>query len=200
MTGNDVYAHLSETAYIETKRLVLKRLTPKNAEALYKIASDPRVSKYLLWDPHPSFSYTKSYLKNLLKLYKNHTYFEWGVFLKENNVLIGTCGFTAFNFLSKSAEIGYSYGYQYWGRGYATEALSAVIKYGFEELKLNHINACFALDNTASGAVLDKCGMQYIGEGEHMIIKGCEYHIGMYTISNDMYKDAFSNSEVMVSF
>ncbi len=187
MAREAIYQHLDDVRAIETDRLVLRRLSTDDAQALYEIASDPRVSQYLLWDRHIDLSYTKRHLKNLMYLYRHHTYYEWGVYLKEDNRLIGTCGFTAFNFLSNSAEIGYSFGVLYWGNGYATEAVAATLRYGFETLRLSSIRALYAMLNSASAAVLFKNGMRYIGEGERMIIKGVEYHIGISAISADEY-------------
>ncbi len=187
MVRNDIYQRLDSITCIVTERLVLKRLTPRDAAALYLITHDPRVSQYLLWDPHPTLGYTKSYLKNLNRLYKNHIYYEWGVYLKENHTLIGTCGFTAFHFLSKSAEIGYSFGTSYWGHGYATEAVTAALSFGFRDLSIKHIDACYALVNTASGRVLEKCGMTYMGECDPMIIKNHEYRVGLYRMTREDY-------------
>ena len=61
------------------------------------------------------------------------------------------------------AEIGYWIGVPYWGRGYATEAAAAVVRYGFEELGLNKIYAGYFARNPASGAVLRRIGMRYEG-------------------------------------
>ncbi len=182
-----IFRQLDITHSIETDRLILRRLTQKDAAALYNIACDARVSKYLLWDPHPGLSYTKKYLKNLMRLYASHTYCEWGVYRKDDNALIGTCGFTAFDFLSNNAEIGYSFGVPYWGQGYATEAVTATIRYGFETLHLARISACYAMENHASTSVLEKCGMHFLEEGERLYIKGKEHHIGIHAITEEEY-------------
>lgn len=171
---------------LETERLLLRRLTREDAEALYAIASIPEVSRYLMWDRHPSVKYTKHYLKDLQRLYDDLEYYEWGVLTREGD-LIGTCGFTKFDYTANRGEIGYSFRPDVWGHGYATEAARAAIAFGFQELGLSSVYACFALENVASIRVLTKCGMHYLGEDEPMKIKGEWLRIGSASIDRAAY-------------
>lgn len=173
---------------LETERLLLRRLRREDAEALYAIASIPEVSRYLMWDRHPSVRYTKHYLKDLQRLYDDLEYFEWGVLTREGD-LIGTCGFTKFDYTANRGEIGYSFRPDVWGRGYATEAAQAAIGFGFHELGLSSVYACFALENAASIRVLTKCGMHYLGEDEPMKIKGEWLRIGSASIDRKAYSE-----------
>ena len=173
---------------LETERLLLRRLRREDAEALYAIASIPEVSRYLMWDRHPSVRYTKHYLKDLQRLYDDLEYFEWGVLTREGD-LIGTCGFTKFDYTANRGEIGYSFRPDVWGRGYATEAAQAAIGFGFHELGLSSVYACFALENAASIRVLTKCGMHYLGEDEPMKIKGEWLRIGSSSIDRKAYSE-----------
>lgn len=172
---------------LETERLLFRRLQREDAEALYAIASIPEVSRYLMWDRHPSVKYTKHYLKDLQRLYNDLEYYEWGVFTREGGDLIGTCGFTKFDYTANRGEIGYSFRPDVWGRGYATEAARATIAFGFRELGLASVYACFALNNAASIRVLTKCGMHYLGEDEPMKIKGEWLRIGSAAITREAY-------------
>lgn len=173
---------------LETERLLLRRLRREDAGALYAIASIPEVSRYLMWDRHPSVRYTKHYLKDLQRLYDDLEYFEWGVLTREGD-LIGTCGFTKFDYTANRGEIGYSFRPDVWGRGYATEAAQAAIGFGFHELGLSSVYACFALENAASIRVLTKCGMHYLGEDEPMKIKGEWLRIGSASIDRKAYSE-----------
>ncbi len=199
MTREAIHHLLDTNQTVETERLFMRRLIVQDAPALFAIDSDPRVSCYLLWDPHPTLSYTKQYLRNLMRLYVNHKYYEWGVFLKESGTLIGTCGITAFNYLANSAEIGYSFGVPYWGNGYATEAVGATLKYGFELLRLSNMKACYAMVNRASAAVLHKNGMSFLEEGERMIIKGVEHEIGISCITQEAYHQIHHPETIPIS-
>ena len=173
---------------LETERLLLRRLRREDAEALYAIASIPEVSRYLMWDRHPSVRYTKHYHKDLQRLYDDLEYFEWGVLTREGD-LIGTCGFTKFDYTANRGEIGYSFRPDVWGQGYATEAAQAAIGFGFHELGLSSVYACFALENAASIRVLTKCGMHYLGEDEPMKIKGEWLRIGSASIDRKAYSE-----------
>ena len=155
---------------------------------MYAIASIPEVSRYLMWDRHPSVRYTKHYLKDLQRLYDDLEYFEWGVLTREGD-LIGTCGFTKFDYTANRGEIGYSFRPDVWGQGYATEAAQAAIGFGFHELGLSSVYACFALENAASIRVLTKCGMHYLGEDEPMKIKGEWLRIGSASIDRKAYSE-----------
>lgn len=174
---------------LQTERLLLRRLTPGDANALYDVASIPEVSRYLMWDTHPSVKYTKRFLKDLQRMYEQFEYFEWGVVTRQDGRLIGTCGFTKFEFVTNRGEIGYSFHPDVWGRGYATEAAKATIAFGFRELGLSSVYACFALENAASIRVLTKCGMHYTGEEEPMKIKGEWMRVGGAAIFRSTFSE-----------
>jgi RimJ/RimL family protein N-acetyltransferase len=75
--------------------------------------------------------------------------------------LAGTIGLTRKD--HNRAELGYWIGVPYWGRGYATEAAEAMVRYGFEVLELNRIYAAYFARNAASGRVMQKIGMKHEG-------------------------------------
>jgi RimJ/RimL family protein N-acetyltransferase len=82
------------------------------------------------------------------------------------DTVIGACGVTA---LDDQAELGYWLGVPYWGNGYATEALHAVIDYAFTDLGHEALNAGARVTNPASRRVLEKCGFQWTGVGLYRI-------------------------------
>ncbi|MBW8359927.1 MAG: GNAT family N-acetyltransferase [Weeksellaceae bacterium] len=88
----------------------------------------------------------------------------WRFAIREKAVgkLIGIIGLHH-NMEHHKAEIGYWLGREYWGKGYLTEALKAVLIFGFGELKLNKLYATHFLYNPASGRVMQKAGMEYEG-------------------------------------
>ncbi|MCV2504066.1 MAG: GNAT family N-acetyltransferase, partial [Neisseriaceae bacterium] len=87
----------------------------------------------------------------------------WGIVLKENNQVIGTCGYHNFQEEHSRAEIGYDLNPDYWQKGYMTEAITAIQKYGFKKLKLHRIEAFIFPDNLASRKLLEKVGLQSEG-------------------------------------
>lgn len=148
---------------IETDRLILRHMKLSDAKDMYDYAQRSEVTRYLLWAPHESLEYTRSYLKQVERCYRQGTFHDFGVILKENNRLIGTCGFARIDEPNATAEAGYVLNPDYWGNGIATEALSAVIALGFEKKGFNRIESRYMVDNQASRRVMEKSGMTFEG-------------------------------------
>ncbi|MBR6633674.1 MAG: GNAT family N-acetyltransferase [Clostridia bacterium] len=158
---------------LETERLVLRRLTKKDARDVYEYSSDPNVPKYLTWSVHESYAYTKKYLRFLVSKYKSGEYLDWGIVLKSSGKLIGTCGFTSIDTSHAKGEIGYVLNPSYWNCGYATEAVERVLEYAFNELELNRVEARVMEGNTASVSILNKCNMTHEGTfTQELFVKG----------------------------
>ena len=86
----------------------------------------------------------------------------------------------------KSAEVGYSLGRAYWNRGIMTEALRAVVAYGFDQLGLNRIEAQHETDNPASGRVMAHVGMRKEGTlRQRLVNKGKFVDVALYAILRD---------------
>ena len=171
---------------ISTDRLVLRRITADDLLDVYEYASNPFLTKYLLWCPHPDTAYTKAYLANIDKGYKRGDYYDWGI--EFGGKMIGTVGFTSFDFNNNSAQIGYVINESYKGQGIATEAASAVIKFGFEYLNLERIYAKYIIGNDASRRVMQKLGMSYEGTLRHGVkCKGSYRDVGICSIIRSEY-------------
>lgn len=167
---------------IETERLRLRMLHIADAEALFHYVSQDAVTKYMLWESHTSLRQTKKYIKMITRKYLDGVY-AWAITLKDTKEFIGMVDFSEFTQEARIAEIGYSLSYTYWGKGIMSEAVQAVIDFGFNELYLERIYArCFA-ENIGSERVMQKAGMTYEGtmrKGIH--IKGAYHDLKMYAI------------------
>ena len=146
---------------IKTERLLLRPLTDADADEMFKNWTwDERVSRYCRWHPHKSIDETKQ----LLKIYKTQAEsgfdYRWGIELEAGSVLIGIIDVVSLSDDKLTATVGYNLAYDYWNKGYATEALNAVIIYLFEN-GVNRIVAEHHIDNNASGRVMEKCGMKF---------------------------------------
>ena len=148
---------------IRTKRLLLRPLRMQDDKDMFRYCSDPAVSRHVLWDTHPNIRYTRACLRSAIRQYKAGQPATFGIERIEDHRLIGTIGFMWVNTDHRSAEVGYSLARDCWNQGYATEALTAALHYGFEKLRLNRIEAQHESDNPASGRVMEKAGMQYEG-------------------------------------
>ena len=158
---------------LECRRLILRKMDKSDAADMFEYASNPAVTKYLTWDVHPNVRFSANYLAYIQSRYRAGEFFDWAIELKENGKMIGTCGFTRFNFPSYSAEVGYVLNPAYWGCALAPEALSRVMRFGFEYLGLNRIEAKCMSGNVQSRRVMEKVGMTYEGTSrESMFIKG----------------------------
>ncbi len=82
---------------------------------------------------------------------------------KRIKIYIGTC-LLFFNDDEVHWDISYNLGRKFWGNGYATEAMRTVIKHAVEAMKINEIGTSYAIENPASGRVLQKLGFQFVKE------------------------------------
>lgn len=174
---------------IETERLILRRLTVMDAGDMYAYSSDEVVPQYLTWEVHPSEEYTRRYLAYLEGRYAIGEFFDWAVVEKASGRMVGTCGFTRFHYEHDVAEVGYVLSRDVWGRGYAPEALRAVITFGFERLSLRRIEARYMDGNFRSRRVAEKCGMTHEGYlRDAMLVKGEYRTIGVASILRREYE------------
>lgn len=151
---------------LETERLILRPLRDEDAEAVYLEFSHPEVVRHM--DPQPPVNSIEN-AKKLLEWFDSWLQDElggrWAIILKETNTFIGTGGFHAWDQGHRRAEFGYDLRYEYWGKGYASEAIKPMLQYGFEVMKLHRIEAEANEENIGSQRVLEKAGFSY--EGMH---------------------------------
>jgi len=151
---------------LTTPRLVLRALERKDAPRLLELLRDEEVLRYLTLDlPMITLKAERAFVKHARKSFLAGSEVHWGICEKETGALLGGIGVHPINRRHQSAMAGFWLGKDYWGKGYMTEALRAVLGYCFNELKLNRVWAGHFAGNDASGRVQQKCGLQY--EGTH---------------------------------
>ncbi len=112
----------------------------------------------------------------------------YGIELKNEKKIIGTCGFIDYEENHHKAELAYALSPNYWGQGFATEAAKACIRYGFERLQLNRIAAGCHASNAQSERVMKRLGMQYEGTmRKDMFVKGAYRDTKIYSILREEY-------------
>lgn len=174
---------------LETERLILRRIQPTDACDMYEYASDPEVPRYLPWEVHPSLEYTREYLEYLETRCAVGDFFDWAVVERESGRMIGTCGFTRFRFEDDCGEVGYVFRRDVWGKGYAPEALRAVMTFGFGALGLQRVEAKFLEGNDRSLRVMEKLGMRFEGYlRSSMRVKGVLRTVGISAILRDEFE------------
>ena len=184
-----IYRTFTSPPELHTLRLTLRRMMVTDTADMYEYASRQDVTRYLTWYSHPDRNYTREYLQYIAGRYRAGMFYDWAIVYEADGKMIGTCGFTAFDAASDSAEIGYVLNPDYWGRGIATEAVSEVLRFGFEEMHLHRIEAKFMEGNDASRHVMEKVGMTFEGMSrESRLVKGKYVSVGVCAILYDEWK------------
>lgn len=145
---------------LETARLIIRPFTVDDCEAFKSFMLDREVTRYL------DFSEVQKTPEKVIELvseviasYNSATpIFSLAVINKQSGQLIGSCGFSP---LEKEGEVEcyYTVVRSKWGKGYATESILRLIKYGFDELNINRVVAFMSKENPASQKVAIKLGM-----------------------------------------
>jgi len=150
---------------IETDRLVLRTFTDKDGQLIYDLNLDPDVIRYT-HDPFRDITHANEILEQvIIPQYVLYNHGRWAVHLKPMFEFIGWCGLK-YRREENEIDLGYRFKKEYWGKGYATESSFACIRYGFENLGFRRIVGRAELENIASCKVLEKCGMEFIGNAE----------------------------------
>jgi ribosomal-protein-alanine N-acetyltransferase len=145
---------------IETKNLILESFTIQDAEELFKIRSDNRVTKYLDRNNHKTVEESKTMIQGIIQSYKDKTGINWIIREKGSLKVVGYIGFWSLIKENVRAEIGYALKPEYWGKGYMSEALFKVIEYGFKEFELHSIVGNVNPENKSSIKILEKFGFK----------------------------------------
>ena len=148
---------------IETERLILRQFEPGEGALIYTLNEDPEVTLYT-GDPVRHLAHANEVLEQvILPQYALYNHGRWAVHTKPGGEFIGWCGLKYRPELDE-VDLGYRFIKSAWGKGYASEAAMASIRYGFEKLGLRRIVGRAMCGNLASLKVLEKCGMKFIGE------------------------------------
>jgi [ribosomal protein S5]-alanine N-acetyltransferase len=148
---------------IETKNLTLRKIHSEDSEALFRILSDDEVTKYYDDETFRNISQACEQIGAWENGYKTRRCIRWGLARKDDPALIGSCGFYGFHTWHMRAGIGYEMARAFWHQGIMTEALSAILHFGFQELGLNRIEAVVMPENSASVKLLEKLGFHNEG-------------------------------------
>lgn len=162
---------------METNRLILRKFNIDDAVDMYNNwACDERVTKYLSWNPYTNIDDIRNFIQ--LKIDQND--YTFVIEYKETKKAIGTISLMHINSDYSSCEVGYVLGYDYWNQGIMTEALFEVLKFVFSK-SFKKVYACHYIENTASGKVMQKCGMRKLG------IKEEDKNLIYYEITNEEF-------------
>lgn len=147
---------------LETERLAMRAPRLADAKAVSMLAGDRRIAENTARIPHP---YRLTDAENFIAA-ANKPGGECVYLITRDKTVIGACSIAQ---QDGAAEIGYWLGIEHWGKGYATEAVHALVDYAFTDLGHTALHAGARVTNPASRRVLEKCGFQWTGVGLYRI-------------------------------
>ena len=164
---------------IETNRLILREVAAEDALDMYHYLSDEEVVKHMGLPPAQSVEEVMDEIDWYHSIIKDGTGIRWGVTLKDSGKVIGSCGYLNMQHKHYRAEVGFELSKNYWGKGIASEALEAIIMYGFNHYHLERIEALIEPGNIQSQRLVSKLG--FTNEG---LLRHYEYTLGKF---DDLY-------------
>ncbi|WP_438350641.1 GNAT family N-acetyltransferase [Paenibacillus sp. FA6] len=151
---------------IETDRLHLRILTLGDTEKVFRHFSDDNVTKFMDIEPCKNIKEAEE----IIKYHLEDSGCRWGLFSKEDNELVGTCGFHFIREVDLTAEVGFDLSRPYWGKGLMSEVMAAVIEYGFTVVKLEVIDATVEPENERSNVLMNRLGFKRESELREKLI------------------------------
>ncbi|MEO1625864.1 MAG: GNAT family N-acetyltransferase [Bacteroidota bacterium] len=145
---------------LQTARLCLNQLQAADIPRILRYANEQKIADMTQNIPHPySEESAIFWINNAHQGFVRADQYTFAIRLEEDRAFIGGVGLRLAS-KHRRAELGYWLALPFWGQGYMTEAVAAVLQFGFEQLKLHKIHATHLEENLASGKVMQKCGMQ----------------------------------------
>jgi len=180
--NNDVF---NQFPVLETERLILRKIQPDAKDAIFDIYSSAEAMKYFGKIPYTTISEAEDMIDKVIKAFQNKEGIRWGIVLKQSDKLIGSGGFWKLVRDHLRAEIGYDLNPAYWKKGIMTEALAAMIDFGFKKMNLHTIEANIDPANIASEKLLEKMGFKKEGHiTESFLFDGKFTDTGVYSLLN----------------
>ena len=148
----------------ETPRLELREMTRRDLEFYFHHFNVPEIVEGTCFPGPKDLEAAEQELEHYcINPFKENRGIRWGIINKEDKKLIGTLGIYDWDKTARRAEVGYDLEPAYWQQGLMTEALCAVLKYGFEKMKLNRIQALIDSNNTRSMNLVRRLGFRKEG-------------------------------------
>jgi ribosomal-protein-alanine N-acetyltransferase len=158
-----IEAAFTDFPTLTTSRLLLRQIQPQDAEALFTVLSDEQVTQFYGHEPHQSLDDTRKLIGQIQQRYARREALRWGITLRGEDRVIGSCSLHHFGPNFSRAETGYELHRAFWGKSIASEAMSAVLTYGFDVLGLHRVEAIIDIANERSKNLLLKLGFTYEG-------------------------------------
>ena len=143
---------------LHTPRLLLREMTPDDAEALFEMRTDERVIRYLARPVQKDIRESVELIEKIQNSYAQNEAVSWAICLRGQSKMIGDIAFWKMDKANHRTEIGYMLHPDYWRQGIMDEAMTAALEYCFKVLDFHSIEANTDPENEASGRILEKHG------------------------------------------
>lgn len=147
-----------EFPILKTQRLKLREIRVDDAKQIFEMRSSGRVNEFIPRNNMMQEEDALQLAEKTIQAFKNKQAIGWAGILRDNNEIIGTCGFNQIDFYNIRAEIGGEMATEFWGKNIAFEAVQVIINFGFEELNLHAIEAKVSPENIGAINVLTQIG------------------------------------------
>jgi ribosomal-protein-alanine N-acetyltransferase len=141
-----------------SRRLVLREFRTDDADDVFAIRGDLMVTRYNSGKPYERVEQAVDLIAAMARAYRDQEEVRWAITHRGSNEVIGIIGYNYWIRRDARGSVGYDLARVWWGRGIMTEAVNAVVRFGFDQMHLNRIEADTDVRNPASGRVLEKVG------------------------------------------
>ena len=174
---------------LNTQRLLLRQITQEDDSSLLEVLSDEDTCKYLTHNAVNDIANIQRMITGIKRFFDEKQRIRWGIAQKQDNSIIGHCGYFDIDKANCCAEISYCLKSGSWGQGIMTEALEEMLRFGFEEYGLNRIVAKVMKDNVGSVKVLQKLGFVQEGILRENLYKNGQFHdVMLFSVLKSEYK------------
>jgi ribosomal-protein-alanine N-acetyltransferase len=164
---------------LQTPRLTLQNITRDHVEDVFQIRNNYQVTHYNIGPPYSSLQQASDLVDSMILDFQQKKSLRWGITLNSNNrrnQVIGMIGYNYWSTTDHRGSIGFDMNELFWGNGYMTESVNAVLKFGFEKMHLNRVEALVSAENKKSLDLLQKIGFQTEGVQREQYYEEGTYH------------------------
>lgn len=148
---------------LDTERLRLRPVRRAEGEAIFRVFGDAEAMRYWSHEPLADLDAAHGYIGQMEEGFASRSLFQWVIADAETDAMVGTVTLYQWDRRNRRAEVGFMLGRAHWGRGFAHEAVHAVLRFGFEGMDLHRVEADTHPDNAASLRLLERLGFRREG-------------------------------------
>ncbi|MDQ2998838.1 MAG: GNAT family N-acetyltransferase [Chloroflexota bacterium] len=186
----DLSAAFAAFPVLETNRFLLRAATLDDVADIFRVMSDPQVTRYFGTLPMTTPAQAQERVQAIEQAFHEQNGVRWVIVNRASRQLIGSCGFWRLIKLHDRSEIGYELAPDWWGRGVMTEAVGAMLQFGFTRMRLHTVEAQIHPANSGSRRVLEKLGFVqegYFRENFFDVVEACFTDTAVYSLLKDSW-------------